>query len=368
MKIVFIGQKGIPAKFGGVERHVSDLAVRLVELGNEVIVYTRTNYTDKNLKEYRGVNLVSLPNIKTKNLDAISHTFFACLDVIFKRKNVDIIHFHSIGPSSLIWLIRLFKPRTPVISTFHTQCYFHKKWSMFAKAYLKFGEYIACKFSSNLIVVSKTLKKYVKEKYGREAINIPNGVNIPEFKKAEQITKKWGLEKDSYILSVSRLVKHKGIHYLIDAYKRIETDKKLVIVGGGFFTDKYVSEIHKLAENEKNIIFTGEQNGDLLEELFSNALLSVHPSESEGLSIALLEAMSYKLGVLVSDIPENMEVVEDKGFVFENKNVEDLAKKLHYLTNNPDMLKNRGLKALEHVKKDYSWDTITADIVKVYNK
>ncbi len=154
MKIAFIGQKGIPAKSGGVETHVEDLSTRLVELGHEVLVYTRPNYTDKNLKEFKGVKLVSLASVATKHFDAISHTIRACFDVV--RQDVDVVHFHSIGPSSMIWLVKLLKPGLPVVATFHTRCYEHQKWGRFAKFCLKAAEAICCKFSDQTIAVSKT--------------------------------------------------------------------------------------------------------------------------------------------------------------------------------------------------------------------
>lgn len=368
MKIVFIGQKGIPMKFGGVEKHVSDLATKLVEYGHEVIAYTRSNYSDPKLLEHKGVKLISLPSISTKNLDAISHTFIACLDLIFIRRKIDIIHFHSIGPSSLIWLVKIFKPRTLIVSTFHTQCYFHKKWSSFAKTYLKFGEYMCCKLSDVVIVVSKNLKKYADKKYNINTINIPNGIYMPNLRKPSVIEKKWGLTSDSYILFVSRLIRHKGTHYLIDAYKKLQTDKKLVIVGGGSFTDVYVSEIEEMAKNNDNIILTGQQSGEALEELFSNAYFFVQPSETEGLSIALLEAMSYNNAVLVSDIPGNKEVVENNGFTFRNKDISDLEEKMRYLLNNPKLVSEYAQKAKAHVDKNYNWNIIVKDIEFLYKK
>lgn len=368
MKIVFIGQKGIPSKSGGVEKHVSDLATKLVSLGHEALVYTRANYSDPDLLEYQGVKLISLPSISSKNLDAISHTFLACLDLIFRRRKVDIIHFHSIGPSSMIWLVKLFKPRTPIVSTFHTQCYKHKKWGGFARAYLKFGEYMCCKLSDVVIVVSKNLKKYADKKYKINTVNIPNGIYMPNIRRAKLIQEKWGLSENSYILFVARLIRHKGAHYLIDAYKQLTTDKKLVIVGGGSYTDSYVSELHELAGDNENIILTGQQSGEILEELYSNAYLFTQPSESEGLSIALLEAMSYKNAVLVSDIPENLEVVEDKGFIFKDRDVSDLKNQLEKLLVNPESVSEYAKKARTHVDKNYNWNDIVKKIESVYTK
>lgn len=363
MKIAFIGQKGIPASGGGVEKHVEDLAYSLAKRGHELIVYTRPNYTDKNLKEYKGAKLVSLPTLPTKHLDAISHTLLAVLDVVFRRK-VDIIHFHSIGPSSLIWLVKLLKPKTPIIATFHSQCYYNDKWNGIAKSYLKFGERMACKYADKLIVVSKGLEKYVKENYPQAKVEyIPNGVLMPEINPAKEISQRWGLEKDNYILSVSRLVKNKGLEYLISAYKDIDTDKKLVIAGAGNFS----TELEKLAAGHKNIIFVGNQTGQTLSELFSNASIFVQPSESEGLSIALLEGMSYGLPCLVSDIEANVEVVKNFGWKFESKNVDDLRNKLKAMLNtSPEGLADSARNLKEIVLKEYSWDMIIDNIINDY--
>ncbi|KKR20258.1 MAG: hypothetical protein UT48_C0019G0002 [Parcubacteria group bacterium GW2011_GWE2_39_37] len=365
MKIYFIGQKGIPSRSGGVEKHVEDLATHLADAQHEVFVYTRPNYTPPELKEFKGVNLISLPSIGTKHLDAISHTFRACLDVV--KRDVDVIHFHSIGPSSLIWLIKILRPEVPIISTFHTRCYIHQKWGLFARLYLKFGEFMACTFADVTTTVSRSLTDYANEKYETQTVYIPNGVNLPEKLPAKEI-KKWGLEKGNYIVTVSRLVRHKGIHYLIDAYKQLKTDKKLVIVGDGSFTEDYVQELKQMVGNNKNIIFTGSQSGRMLNELFSNAYLFVQPSESEGLSIALLEAMSYENAVLISDIPENLEAAENVGFSFKDRDVVDLRRKLSYLLKNPELVETNGRMGKNRVNTYYNWKNISKDMVAVYNQ
>ena len=366
MKIAIIGQKGIPAVSGGVETHVEKLSVKLAKKGHEVYVYTRPNYTDKKLKKYNGVNLISLPSIPTKHLDAISHTFFACMDM--SKRDIDIAHFHSIGPSFWIWLLKILKPSTPIVATFHTLCYQHKKWKSFARFSLRLGEYVCCNMADKVITISKGLKEYVFKKYKRKAEYIPNGVLKSEFYKAKEIKQKWGLEKDSYMIIVSRLIQHKGIHYAIKAFKEIGVNKKLVIVGDGFFTDDYTEELRALATEDKRIIFTGRQNGNILKELFSNAYVFIQPSESEGLSISLLEAMSYGLGTLVSDIPENLETIKDAGFSFKNKDVNDLISKINYIINHPDEVKNKGALAKKRVEKNYNWDVIVDDVLGVYQK
>jgi len=365
MKIGFIGQKGIPAISGGVERHVDDLSSELVKQGHEVYVYARRGYTDKNLKEYKGVSIINLPSIRTKHLDAISHTFLACLDIIFRR-DFDVVHFHSIGPSSLIWLIKIFKPKTPVVATFHTQCYYHKKWGVLAKMSLKMGEAICCRLADKVVTVSKTLKEYAKTKYGVDAVYLPNGVYLPSKLDARIIKEKWNLEKNSYFLIVSRLISHKGIHFAIKAFNDLDTDKKLVIVGDGSFTDDYVLELKRLASDNKDVIFTGLQSGDALVELFSNAFMFIQPSESEGLSIALLEAMSHGLPILVSDIKENKEAIGETALTFENKNVDDLREKMKLVLNSPDILKEYGVLAKTRVQDEYNWKNITNSLLEVY--
>ena len=365
MKIVMIGQKGIPAQGGGIETHVEMISVGLVKAGHEVYVFTRPNYSDKKLKNYKGVNLISLPSIGTKHLDAISHTFLACLNVIFRR-DIDIVHFHGIGPSSLLWLIKIFRPDLPVIATFHCQDYFHGKWGGFARFYLKFGENICCRLANKTIAVSNGLKKYAEDKYKKNVFYIPNGVDIEKKTEAKIIKDNWGLKREGYILSTSRLVRHKGIHYLIEAYKQIKTDKKLVIAGGDAFTENYVKELRDLAGNNPNIIFTGNQFGQTIKELYSNAYAFVQASESEGMSMSLLEAMAYGLPVLVSDIPENLECIKEAGFVFSNRNVESLKAKLEDVINNKEQAKMVGEQVKARIINYYSQEVIVDELAKVY--
>lgn len=367
MKIAFIGQKGIPTQQGGIERHVEELATRLVLRGCEVVAYTRPQYVDKNLKEYKGVQLISLPTIHTKHLDALAHTLFACFNV--GRHKVDVIHFHSIGPSLLIWLAKLLNPRTPVVATFHLQCYRHKKWGKFAQFSLRLGEALCCLGSDDLIVVSRNLKKMVLKKYKRIASYIPNGV--PDYKRVEaKEIKKWGLQKESYLLYVGRLVESKGVHYLIEAFNRLKTDKKLVIVGDEQHSDGYEKRLKEMAKGNSNIIFTGNLAGNSrsLAELFSNAYFFVHPSEIEGLSISLLETMSYARAALVSDIPENMEAIQTAGFLFKNTDVDDLTAQLEKLLANPIEVAKKGIEAKKRVDESYSWEAVSDDILNLYKE
>ena len=281
------------------------------------------------------------------------------------------IHYQAIGPTSLSIIPKILKPKTAIISTFHCQDYFHQKWGWFAKKYLKFGEWITCNIPDKTITVSKTLRSYALNKYAAKTFYIPNGANV-EHNDGTKALDRWGLKDKKYIISVGRLIKHKGNQYLIEAFKKLEdTNKlpnsfKLVIVGNGFHTEKYVRDLYKISEDRKSIIFTNSQTGATLEQLFSHAYLFVQPSESEGLSISLLEAMGHGIAPLVSDIPENLEAIGKCGFSFRARSKEDLEEKLAYFLNKSDEVERIGKCAKERVDKNYSWDSIARKTLGIY--
>ena len=369
MRIAFIGQKGIPTKSGGVERHVEELSVRLVRMGHSVTVYGRRSYGIPPQSVYKGVRVLAMPSIPTKNLDAITATFFGVLHLLFHR--YDVVHFQGIGPSSLSFLIRLFKPGTLLAGTFHSPDYEHQKWGQFAKKYLRFGEYVICRVPHVTIAISRSIQRYAQKAHGRKPEYIPNGCSV-QCIASERALGRFGLKKGRYILSVSRLVKHKGIHFLIEAFKRLEDTNrlpnnfKLVIVGASSQTDEYVRYLKFIARGRRNIVFTGEKTGVALRELFSHAYAFVQPSVSEGLSIALLEAMGYGLAPLVSDIPENLEAIEDAGFSFLSGNVDALEKKLAHLLNASDEVARVGQKASDRVNAHYHWNAIAKKTSNLY--
>jgi glycosyltransferase involved in cell wall biosynthesis len=371
MRIAFIGQKGIPTRAGGVEKHVEEMAVRMAKAGHDVFVYVRNNYTDQKLSEYRGVNLIHLPSIGTKNLDAISHTFLASVHALFQK--YDVVHYQAIGPSSLAWITKWFNRRAVLVSTFHCQDYFHQKWGWFAQKYLQLGEYVSCMLPERTIVVSKSLVKYVKDKYQKDVEFIPNGAAV-HFNDGNKVLERWGLRDKKYILNQGRLIRHKGVQYLIEAFKKLEdtakvpNNFKLVIVGDGFHTDEYVQYLHKISEGRKSIVFTGIQNNGSMEQLFSHAYAFVQPSESEGLSISLLEAMGYGLCPLVSNIPENLEATKGIGFSFRSKDADDLGEKLAYILNQPLEVEEAGKNAKTMVEREYSWDSIVEKTLNLYEE
>ena len=365
MKIAMIGQKGIPSRAGGVEIHVEELAAGLVEAGEKVDVYCRKYYCKNRVKEHRGIRLFYIPTISTKHLDAIIYTFLAT--VMALAKGYDVFHYHACGPSSLCWIPKLFGKK--VVCTTHGLDWKRAKWGAVGQRFLKFGERIIGKYANEIIVLNDPMKLYFQETYNRETNIIPNGVEIPTILEPEIIKEKWGLEKESYILFLGRLVPEKGIHYLIEAYNQLKTDKKLVIAGGSSHSDDYVERLAAMSIENDNIIMTGFVSGRLLEELYSNAYLYVLPSDVEGLPISLLEAMSYKRCCLVSDIKENTTTCLNNAFSFKRGNIKDLYQVLERIVHlSPEEVRQIGEQACQHVMDTYRWKNVVDKTVRVYDK
>lgn len=362
MKIAFIGQKGIPAKPGGVERHVENLALFLAKKNYEVLVYNRRENKKEKQGNWQGVDLVYLPYINSKNLAAISLGFLATLNAM--RQRVDIIHYHGIGPSLLAWIPRLFRPRTKIVATLHSFDYNNDKWSGFAKFMLKLGEKMMCKFAHEIIVLTDFEQNYLLQKHNRKSTVVPNGAKV-ELNPGDDILAKFSLEKGSYIISVSRLIRLKGIQYLIEAFKQIEDPElKLVIVGDG----EYAKDLHDLSIDDERIIFTGNQEGRPLSQLFANAKLFVQSSEIEGLSISLLEAMAYGLPIVASNIPANKQAGAETLNYFRSEDILDLKEKILYNIQNSEKSLALAEKAKTRAENLYSWEKIVDRIINIYHE
>ena len=371
MKIAMIGHKRIPSREGGVEIVVEELSTRLVKNGHQVDVYNRKgkNVQDKNvdkekkkLKEYKGIKLITIPTINKKGIDALLYSFFATIKALFGR--YDVIHYHAEGPCAMLWIPHLFGIKT--VATIHGLDWQRSKWGGFATKYIKFGEKIAAKYADEIIVLSKGVQKYFKDTYNRDTNFIPNGVNKPVIKEANIIKEKWGLEKDNYILFLARIVPEKGLHYLIDAYKQIDTEKKLVIAGGASHTNDYLEKIKDMVKDDDRIIMTGFIQGQELEELYSNCYLYCLPSDIEGMPISLLEAMSYGCTCLVSDIEENTQVTGEYATTFEKGNVVDLKEKIENILNKDKKI-DKG-KISNYVTEKYNWKEPVTRTMKLYSK
>ncbi|MEY2986003.1 MAG: hypothetical protein RJB24_232 [Candidatus Parcubacteria bacterium] len=372
MKIAFVGQKGIPAAGGGVENYVDHIAVRLARKGHQVLAYTRSRYAPAG--NYKGVKVIATPSIPTKSLDAGTHTLTSIWHSFF-IPDLDVLHINSVGPAFFTLFARigfglkyiLGGKYTKVVFTFHSADWYHSKWNLFAKSMLKLGAWIGCNFADEVITVSKSLRYFASREFDIKTTYIPNGTDFNNITSDSELAK-FGLKKKSYIVFIARLVKHKNAHILIQAYQGMarKYGKKLVIVGSGSFTPEYEAYLHSLTYGDKNIIFTGHQSGRTLKQLFANAAVYVLPSASEGLSISLLEAGSYGVPIIVSDIRENLEVVGDLANVARVNSVTSLRHKLE------DVLGDyRGSLELadilqSEIRYHYSWNNIVKAIENVY--
>lgn len=374
-KISMIGHKRIPSREGGVEIVVEELSTRMVKLGNQVDVYNRSGYhvsgkefDEKRGKIFEGTRLYTIPTFRSSKLNAIVYSFLASVLVTAKsafRKNY-VVHFHAEGPCIMLWLPKLFGIRT--VATIHGLDWQRSKWGGFASKMLKLGEKIAAKCADEVIVLSHNVQEYFMQQYQRETVYIPNGINRPILRDACIITEKYGLQKEEYILFLARIVPEKGVHYLLEAFQNIKTDKKLVIVGGCSHSLEYMEQIQQMAATDDRVIMTGFVQGALLEELFSNAWLYVLPSDVEGMAISLLEAMSYGRCCLVSNIPENTEVVEDCAFTFQKSDVQDLQDKLEYLLSHEQERAQMSMRSQDYICTKYHWDKVVERTLELYVK
>lgn len=370
LKIAMIGHKKVPSRLGGVEIHVEEISKRLVNKGHSVDVYNRKIYKENEGAYYKGIRIINILTFKNKKIEAIIYALFASIRVLFGR--YDIIHYHALGPSTMSFIPRVFGKK--VICTIHGLDWQRAKWEGFAKKYLKFGEYAAVNFPLETISVSQTLLPYFKEKYNKDVIYIPNGVYKMEYTKPDKIFKQYGLKKNSYILFVARLTKEKGVHYLIEAYNKLKSNKnlKLVIVGGSEYNKEkeYIDYLKKISSGNKNIIFTGALDYEYLKELYTNAYIYVLPSEIEGLPISLLEAMSSGNLCVTSDIDENSIIIKDYGILFKSKDADDLSKKLDEIIEKDfiNMEQFSKERISKYIESEFNWDKIAEETEKVYFK
>jgi len=365
LRVALIGSKGIPTHSGGVERHVQELATRLVRKGVVVTVYARAWYTKSVDGVYRGVTVRHLATLHTKHLDAISHTFFSLLHAMV-RKN-DIIHIHGIGPALLTPIARLFS-NAHIVVTLHCQDYYHQKWGPVARFALRMGEWTAVKWSHELIVVSRELQRYIWLTYHQSAEYIPNGATLPARSASYRNQLKRLKTLPGYLLYVGRLIPHKGVHVLIEACRLLKARIPLLIVGAGSYTDDYVRSLKRFAAPVPNVRFLGERTSKELDALYRGARLVVQPSQSEGMSLALLEAMSYAKPVVVSSIPENQEVMSDSDFSFYPNDPQHLATVLQWALRRPLECAKQGRLNRSIVREAYHWESIAGDTARVYRR
>jgi glycosyltransferase involved in cell wall biosynthesis len=354
IKIAQIGSRGIPGHRGGVERVIEAVAPRLVRLGHQVIVYCASWSTFRE-PVYKGVNLRYAFSIRTKHLDTFVRSLVATLREIFGKS--DIVHFHSSGSAPLALLCRLLGKK--VVVTVHGLDWQRRKWGWFGQWFLQLGELAAVRVPNRTVVVGMDLKRALDSRYGCDVTYIPNGVEERESRAADKI-REFGVRGRDFILYLARLVPEKQCHVLIDAFKRLPDAKglKLVIAGPTWHSEDYVAMLRKLAGDDPRIVFTGEVDEQTLEELYSNCYAYVLPSEVEGMSLSLLDAMAFGACIVTSDIAANADVIGGAGLTFSTGSPESLAEKLRQVLANPDQAQAFRVAAKARMTSEFHWDRV----------
>jgi len=360
IRVAFIGGRGVISKYSGIESYYEEVGKRLVEMGYEVTVYCRTHFTP-DLAIYNGMRLVRLPTIRSKHLETLLHTALSTVHAIAARH--DVVHYHALGPALFSAFPRMFGQKTVV--TVQGLDWQRKKWRGPGSFVLRLGELASAKFPDRTMVVSRVLQKRYRDKYGLETSYIPNGTCMRERLSGLEMLK-WGLEPGGYILFLGRLSPEKNCHLLIEACEKVAMPAKLVLAGGSSHTGAYAAGLRE--HQSDRILFLDWVSGDALEELLTNAALFVLPSDLEGLSLALLDAMGAGVCVLTSDIPENRELVEGAGFTFRAGNVDDLSRMLELLLRDEPRRKAAGRRGQERVRKHYLWPSIASQIAGTYEE
>jgi len=363
MKIFVTGTRGIPDISGGVEKHCQELYQKIISSGHEVFLATRKPYVRHEQDHWQGVQLCHIYAPHKKSLEAIIHTFLAIIKA--RLINVDIIHIHAVGPGLLVPFARLLGLK--VVFTNHGPDYNRGNWGRTAKCMLRLGEYLGCKFANEVIVVSTVIGDIVKKRCGRNSHLIYNGVPVSNRNNCTDYLDKRAIKPGKYLLAVARFVPEKGLHDLLKAFKMFTFDYQLVIAGDADHETDYSLALKEQAGLDERVILTGYISGEELKQVFSHAKLFVLPSYHEGLPIALLEAMSYELPVLVSDIPANKEVELPKERYFPCGNTKELQAKIKQIIDKDltdDELNDYQLQ----IEKKYNWHKISEQTMAVYEK
>jgi glycosyltransferase involved in cell wall biosynthesis len=353
LRISYIAVKGIPIG-GGIETLTEEIGSRMAARGHKVTVYSSRDYGTTS-GSYKGMEIVTVPSIPSKTMHKLSICMNSVVDVI-KKSQTDIVHIHAVGPSLFSIFTRLCG--IPTIVQTHGLEWKRDKWGMVGRSFFKLADRTAVYFPHATTAVSQVQKQYYEEKFNRPVTYIPTGVNYVTKRSPRHILE-LGVEPRKYILFAARLVQEKGAHFLIEAFRELDTDMKLIIAGDAAYSEEYKHGLRKLSEGDDRIVFTGFVSGNYLEELFSNAYIFCLPSTVEGLPIALLEAMSYGNCCVTSDIPENIEALKNHGYTFKNRNAEDLKRVLYHLIKDPVKTEKTKKMAQDYVYQNYSWDKVT---------
>jgi glycosyltransferase involved in cell wall biosynthesis len=347
-------------KYSGIETYYEETGKRLASAGQKVTVYCRTYFTP-GIRQHNGMRIVRLPTIRSKHLDTLLHTALSTAHACFQ--DYDVVHYHTLGPSLFSFIPRVFGKKTVV--TVQGLDWQRKKWSGFARSVLKAGEWASAHLPNQTVVVSRTLESYYRSRYSRHFACIPNGTDLRSASHGQYL-EAFGLRAKQYVLYLGRFSPEKNCHLLISAFEKTDTPMKLALAGGSSHTDAYSSRMRQHASERIKIL--DWLSGDALQDVLTNAALFVLPSDMEGLSLSLLEAMGAGVCVLASDTPENREVISDCGFTFKAGDETDLQRMLRLLLSDADLRDTAGARARTRIRANYLWEQVTGQLTSLYTQ
>lgn len=359
--VAIIGIRGLPPLYGGGETASDEIARRLVRRGRRVLVYCRNHNTDPpRPSEYHGVDLVHLPSLHTKNLDTPTHIVLCAIHLVFTRR-AKIALLSGVGTWFIIPFLRVFGIRTAMWAD--GKDWERGKWGRFARWYLRWSAAQSVRFSNAIVTDTTIAHRLYQEEFGRETSYIPYGANIEEVDGTDELHK-WGLEAGEYLLFVGRLIPEKGVHYLIHAFERVATEKRLVIIGDNPYNPEYVDELKRTTN--PRILFTGYIFGDGFKQMMKHCWIYVQPSDVEGTSPVLLTAMGYGRAVVVNGIPENLATIGKAGLAFKPGDEESLQELIEELLRDPELVERLGQAGLERVRDEFDWEEITSKFEELF--
>lgn len=362
LKIAFIGGRGVAGTYSGIETYYEEVGSRLAARGHQVVAHCRTHFTPQ-IQAYRGITVRRLPSLRTKHLDTLLHTFLSTLDVL--PRGFDIVHYHALGPSVFSVVPRLFGTKT--VATVHGLDWQRGKWGPFARAFLQFGEWASARCPTATVVVSRTLQRHYAAQYGRKPHFIPNAVVNSAVTCAPRPAariRQHGLEKDGFLLFAGRLSPEKGVHTLLEALGPVDGRMPLVLAGGSSYSGGYIEQLRAMAWDK--VIFLGNVDQEMMQELYSNCYAYILPSVMEGLSVGLLEALSYGACIVTTNISENIEVVGDAALSFPPGDVAALRELLRRVLTSEELVREYRTRAAAHAAAQPDWDEVARQTEALY--
>ena len=352
LNVALMGTRGIPANYGGFETFAEELSHRLVERGHRVTVYGRSHFVDSQLETYRGVQIRSLPCVRTKYLETVSHTCISTLLGLLQP--YDVVLICNAANAALCWIPKLAGQK--VVLNVDGIERLRKKWSPIGKTYYRFSEFLATVLPDRMVTDARSVQRYYLEEYGTRFPFIPYGASVEKSEESDELDK-LGLTPRNYLLYVSRLEPENNAHLVIQSYAQSGVQYPLLVVGDAPYGKRYIKELKRLSQGSK-VFLPGSIYGRGYRQLLSHALCYLHATEVGGTHPALIEAMGAGCLVLVNETAENLEVVGEAGLLCSFNDRQVLADLIAKVCARPHQYRDYQEKAQQRIREFYEWEAV----------